>query len=208
MIRINLGCGTAVLPGFDNIDNSPSVFLARHPGLKTLLYRLGLIPKRQYEIQWPRDILWQDASRRLRYADASVDRIYSSHFLEHLRRETGVRVLRECRRVLKPGGLFRLVVPDLAYHAQLYLDRTRRLLEEQRLDRSAHDAFLNTVHGGYLDRRRSAHYYMYDWPTLALLLGETGFCEIRRRSFQESDDPELGRLDNRAEESLFVEMRG
>ncbi len=208
LIRINLGCGPATLPGFDNIDNSPSVFLARHPALKKLLFQIGLLPRKHYETKWPTDILWQDASRRLRYADGSVDRIYSSHFLEHLPRETGRKVLRECRRVLKQDGIFRLVVPDLVFHTQRYLDETRDLVAHDKTDRAIHDRFLNTVHGGYLDRRRSAHFYMYDWPTLRLILAETGFRNVRRCEFQQSADPELARVDNRPDESLYVEMEG
>ncbi len=208
LVRINLGCGTTTLPGFDNIDSSPSAFLARHPTLKKVLFRLGLLSRGHYETQWPTDILWQDASKRLRYADASVDRIYSSHFLEHLSRETGRKVLTECRRILKPDGIFRLIVPDLVFHAQRYLDETRSLIEQDRSDRGVHDRFLNTMQGGYLDRRRSAHFYMYDWPTLRLILSESGFRNVRRCEYQQSADPELARLDNRPDESLYVEMNG
>jgi len=45
--------------------------------------------------------------------DASVDFIYCSRVLEHLEEWEAVELLRECRRVLRPGGVLRLVVPDL-----------------------------------------------------------------------------------------------
>jgi SAM-dependent methyltransferase len=208
MTRINVGCGPAALPGFDNIDNSPSVFLARHPALKWLVFRLGLMSARQYETKWPADILWQDASRGLRYADGEVDRIYSSHFLEHLREDVAVRVLKECRRVLKPGGLFRLVVPDLLHFARKYVAETEALIEKDTASRAARDELLFTVCGGHLkkDRAGSLHMFMYDWPALRLLLTEVGFSDIRRCAFQQSADPELAKLDNRPEDSLLVEM--
>jgi predicted SAM-dependent methyltransferase len=41
-----------------------------------------------------------------------VDRILSEHCFEHLDRDTLAGVLRECHRVLKPGGLLRIAVPD------------------------------------------------------------------------------------------------
>ena len=205
--KINIGCGTNVLPGFDNIDNSPSAFLARHPSLKWLLFKTGVLSCRQYEIEWPKNILWQDASKRLAYGSGSVDKIYSSHFLEHLPYDKALGVLRECRRVLKPGGIFRLVVPDLLYHAKKYVEETERLLAaDSEMMRDPHDKFLYSVFGKYLTGARSAHCYMYDWPTLKILLPEIGFKEVTRRTFQDSADPELAALDNRPKDSLFVEM--
>lgn len=206
MTKINLGCGLAVLPGFENIDNSPSVFLAKHPLLKRLAYRFGLIGESHYRTVWPKEILWQNAARRLCYADASVDKIYSSHFLEHVPYANALRVLGECRRVLKPGGLFRLVVPDLLYHARLYVEATEQAIASGSLDRTAHDAFLESVCGKYITRHRSAHCYMYDWPTLSVLLPEIGFSNVRQRAFRESADSELAALDNRPDDSLIVEM--
>jgi len=205
-VKINLGCGPATLPGFDNIDNSPSVFLARHPLLKKLLYKLRVISKQHYETPWPRDIIWRDASRRLPYADDAVDKLYSSHFLEHLKRDKAVAVLEECRRVLKPGGIFRLVVPDLHYHARRYVEETDALLAADSAERETLDRFMYTVSGGYTHRRRSAHYYMYDWPTFKLLLTKLGFVNVEQKGYQQSADPELAALDNRPDESLHVEM--
>lgn len=204
--KINIGCGISVLPGFDNIDNSPSVFLARHPVLKWLLCKMRVLSKHHYEMQWPRDILWQDATKRLRYPSNSVDIIYSSHFLEHAPYPKAIKVLRECHRVLKPGGLFRLVVPDLLYHTKKYVEETEKLILTGQLTRDAHDAFLETVYGKYITGKRSAHCYMYDWPTLSLLLTDLGFKDVTQREFGESADNELAALDNRPEDSLFVEM--
>lgn len=60
---------------------------------------------------------------------ATVDAIYFSHVLEHFSEEHGARLVTECLRALKPGGLLRLVVPDLEgicreYLHQLELART------------------------------------------------------------------------------------
>ena len=49
---------------------------------------------------------------------------------------------------------------------------------------------------------------MYDWPTLAIILPELGFKEVRRAAFQQSVDAELALLDNRPEDSLFVDITG
>ena len=47
------------------------------------------------------------------YSGDTVDLIYSSHFLEHISFSTGLTVLKECYRILKKGGLMRIVVPDI-----------------------------------------------------------------------------------------------
>jgi SAM-dependent methyltransferase len=207
-IRINLGCGLAVLPGFDNIDNSPSVVLSRYPRFKWALFKLGLISESHYRTVWPAGIKWQDASRGLDYADASVDRIYSSHFLEHVPNPKAQRILAECRRILKPGGIFRLVVPDLLYYAREYVRKTEELISKGQIDRSAHDEFLETTYGAYLTRARSHHHYMYDWPTLSKTMESVGFDNIRLCRYQESKDPELALLDNRPADSIHVEVVG
>jgi hypothetical protein len=205
-VKLNIGCGLSVLPGFDNLDNSPSVWLARHPVIKWILYRTRVISEQHYRTQWPSNIIWRDASRRLPYPSRSVEKIYSSHFLEHVPHTTAIAILKECHRVLKLGGRFRLVVPDLLYHAKTYVARTEEMIEAGSLNREAHDTFLQSMHGKYLARLRSGHCYMYDWPTLHVLLTGLDFKSIRRREFGISDDDELGALDNRPEDSLIVEM--
>ena len=203
-LKLNLGCGTRALPGFVNIDNSPSALLGRWPLLKKLLFLAGLLSQERYETPWPRDIVWQDASKRLPYADQSVDKIYSSHALEHLDKKRGEALLRGCFRVLKRGGVFRLVVPDLEYHARRYL---QRVSNGGPSDRAAHDDFLWNIYGAYLEKRRygASHRYMYDWPTLQLVLSEIGFSRVLRQDFQTGLDRELCSLDNRPEESLHID---
>ena len=48
--------------------------------------------------------------------------MYHSHVLEHFSKEDGVKLMQECFRVLKPGGIIRIVVPDLERIARGYLD--------------------------------------------------------------------------------------
>jgi SAM-dependent methyltransferase len=48
--------------------------------------------------------LWADARARIPLADGCVDAVISSFFWEHVAPEHKPRVLRECRRVLRPGG--------------------------------------------------------------------------------------------------------
>jgi ubiquinone/menaquinone biosynthesis C-methylase UbiE len=58
----------------------------------------------------------------LPFADEAVDLIYASHVLEYFDRTEVLKVLTEWHRVLKPGGVLRLGVPDFEAMAKLYAD--------------------------------------------------------------------------------------
>ena len=66
-------------------------------------------------------IIVHDLRTPLPFADGTFEVVYHSHALEHFDREQGERLLRECRRVLAPGGVLRVVVPDLEQIARAYL---------------------------------------------------------------------------------------
>ncbi len=67
-------------------------------------------------------VIKHDLRRGLPFPDASFDVAYGSHVLEHLEPGAAAQLLRECHRVLKPGGIARIVVPDLEAIARLYLE--------------------------------------------------------------------------------------
>lgn len=66
-------------------------------------------------------IIVHDLRTPLPFADSTFDVVYHSHALEHFDREQGERLLRECWRVLTPGGVLRVAVPDLEQIARGYL---------------------------------------------------------------------------------------
>ncbi len=208
-IKLNIGSGTRVVPAFLNLDNSPSVWVAKFPRVRRLLYQSGWLKGAQGSADWS-GVTWKDVTRGLPFADDSVEKIYSSHFLEHIPEKKGKHVVGECFRVLRPGGRMRLVVPDLLFHAERYVEKTRALLAQKKLtmDRSAHDEFLDTVAGNYFRKgRKGAHHcYMYDLPTLVNLLREAGFQAIEHCAYREGSDSELYELDSRPLESLHLEV--
>lgn len=123
--------------------------------------------------------------------DRCADYIFTSHFLEHLSKQHGQRLLREAFRVLKPGGLIRISVPDLALTITAYQAGRREV---------AIDDIYSYSELGYFARHR----YMYDFELLRERLSAIGFANIRRCAFQQGRVPDIEALDNRPE-SLFVE---
>jgi SAM-dependent methyltransferase len=73
-------------------------------------------------------VLRWDVSRALPFAAESFDVVYHSNVLEHLRRDDVLPFVRECWRVLKPGGLLRVATPDLERMCELYLQKLRTAL--------------------------------------------------------------------------------
>lgn len=61
-----------------------------------------------------------DLTRPLPFPNNTVDKIYSSHLLEHLTYQDGIALLSECYRILKPNGTLSLCVPDASIHINAY----------------------------------------------------------------------------------------
>ena len=122
-----------------------------------------------------------------------ADCIFSSHFLEHLFRKDADHLLRECYRVLKPGGILRISVPDLEYAVSLYAaDEKEKMLRNY--------YFVDDDDSYY-----ARHKYMYDYAMLESQLTGIGFAEVARCQYRQGRVPDIEILDNRPEESLFVE---
>ena len=204
-LRLNLGCGSVHPEGWVNVDASLGARLAGLPGIGPLLCRwLGL------RITWSPDIVVHDLRRPFPWPDASASVVYSSHTLEHLTREDGRRFLRECRRVLAPGGVVRIVVPDVA-----------RILAGLEKGRFPADELLDRLGVGYEEpgdgpwRRRLAplfrhpHRCMYDAPSLLTAFEEVGLRDARPHAPELSRIPDLHlvELPERAQGSVIVEAQ-
>ena len=135
-VKINLGCGLAVAPGWNNVDASLNALVASWPrAAHRVLYRFS--GANQYyssedycRLLGDNRFVHHDLAHSLPFPDACADVVYSSHFLEHLFRDQAVRVLRESLRILRPGGILRVCVPDLAHAVDLYAQgRKREMLE-------------------------------------------------------------------------------
>src|SRR3989344_7865177 len=107
-IKLNLGCGSQVIEGWINVDYALGAWFFKLPFFAALNRCLHL-----FNLDWDRWIFIHDLRKRFPWNDDSVDVIYSSHTLEHFSKSVGRHFLEECFRVLKPGGVIRIVVPDL-----------------------------------------------------------------------------------------------
>jgi predicted SAM-dependent methyltransferase len=197
--KINLGCGLAVAGGWVNIDGSLNALVATLPrSLHHVAYRMTGANRYYSEDEYCRLLrehyfIHHDLAYSIPLADGVADFIYSSHFLEHLFRRDGERLLMESFRVLKPGGTVRVVVPDLEHALSLYIAGEKHKMLS--------DNFFVEDDDSYYAR----HKYMYDFEMLADALTRVGFRDVRRCDFQKGNTPDLDCLDNRPDESLFVE---
>ena len=70
----------------------------------------------------PGHIRYFDLRKKFPFPDKSAEAIYASHVWEHLTLSVANHATAECYRVLKPGGVLRLVVPNLRDAVENYLD--------------------------------------------------------------------------------------
>ena len=207
-VRINVGSGQALIKGWRNFDNSLSVLLAHIPLLPKLLYQFNLLDTSRYQfVQFAQShqIEYGDATKTLPVSSGSVDVLYSCHMLEHLNQAEASAFLKEARRVLRSGGIIRLVVPDLRWGVQHYIQSGDAdgyiggLLESRPKSITERLRFL-LVGSRY-------HQWMYDGNSLCRLLLEHGF--VNPTSMQPGEtriqDPEPLNLEERSPGSVYAE---
>lgn len=211
-LRLHLGCHQNVVPGWENIDKSPNVYLSRVPRLRRALVGARILNEAQDSFVFPRGVIRADVLDGLPYPDGSAQYVYSSHMIEHVSRWQALELVRECFRVLRTGGVLRIATPDLAQWVREYLDG------DSRAGPTPADAFMRKL-GTYSDEpgsraqrfiRRvvsaSSHQWLYDIDSLTYLLREGGFDEPVVRPFREGEVPDLDKLENHPD-SIFVEAR-
>ncbi|MEL6495579.1 MAG: methyltransferase domain-containing protein [Cyanobacteria bacterium J06623_7] len=69
-----------------------------------------------------KEVIAHDLNQGIPFADNTFDLVYHSHLLEHFTKAAAVSFMQECFRVLRPGGILRVAVPDLEQIARIYLN--------------------------------------------------------------------------------------
>lgn len=212
--RLNLGCGLTPTPGWENYDNSPGVFLANHPGLAWLLEKLKLLSRHQKETTVRRrelriPVRRANVAKRIPVENGCAEVVYASHLLEHLDAHEVARFLQEVRRILAPGGVIRLVVPDLQRMVARYVQDgdANALVAGTLLAQPRPRGLAARLQFLLLGPR--AHLWMYDGPSLSRLLLKHGFEQPVVLAPGETTIADSGDLNLREREadSLYLEAR-
>jgi predicted SAM-dependent methyltransferase len=171
-LKLHLGCGTVLLNGWINIDLESAADL-------TLDLRKGLP-----------------------FADGSARLVYHEHLMEHLTVDEGAQCLRDCFRVLAPGGVLRIATPDLEYIVERYQGSWR----DQAWLGLPEYAFIQTrAEMMNVSFRWWGHQYLYDGEELERRMREAEFQTVRRCALRQSTVPELAGLETRDDSKLILE---
>jgi SAM-dependent methyltransferase len=174
---VQYGCGLRAPDGWLNFDASPTLKFERFPILSRLYTK-----NRQ---RFPRNVIPGDILKGLPVPDGSCDRVYASHVLHHLSLADFHRAIDNTYRILRPGGTFLCVVPDLQVLAERYLADSK-----QGSGQAATRFMLETCLGREQRRRTlwafliewlgaSRPLWMWDCPSLAAALRAHRFQNIR-----------------------------
>ena len=201
---LQYGCGMSAPKRWRNFDSSPTLRFERLPIVG------GIYTKNT--TRFPANVEYGDIVKGLPVSAGTCCAIYCSHVLEHLSLSDCKTALHNTQKLLRPGGIFRLVMPDLEYLARQYL--------AQATPQAAHD-FMTNAHLGQTTRSRglagalvawlgnSLHLWMWDYQSLVPELTAAGFRGIRRASFGDSTDALFGDVEERGrwDNCLGVECR-
>ena len=146
------------------------------------------------------DLYW-DLRDGVPFDDNSVDAVYSSHLFEHLTFDEGQALMAEAKRVLKPGGIFSVVVPNARLYIEGYLGQ-REIPSEFY---GWAPAFNNTTAidaVNYVAYMAGEHKYLFDQENLLFRLELAGFTDVRSRNFDSTLD-----MIERDYESIYAEGR-
>jgi predicted SAM-dependent methyltransferase len=184
---VQYGCGHSAPTGWINFDSSPTLRFERLP-LVGRLYTKN-------STRFPGLVRYGDAVAGLPIESSSCAGVYASHVLEHLSLEDCRSALRETVRILRPGGRFRAVVPDLAIYAKRYLSGVESA-DSEASHRFMRESYLGTERRAtsLLGRvakvfGHSAHLWMWDIHSLSAAVREAGFSQVRSAELNDSADP-------------------
>jgi predicted SAM-dependent methyltransferase len=146
------------------------------------------------------NVSYLDATTTFPFPAGSFDYVYFEHMIEHISYTEGIHTVSECFKVLRPGGVIRVVTPDL--------DSVLAIHHSNPSSRSAE--YLNWMASTFVPDapkpsstfvinamfRLWGHQFLYDSVTLQELLATAGFVNIKRCRIDESERPILRNISN------------
>jgi predicted SAM-dependent methyltransferase len=178
--RLNLGCGHRYVKNWINVDYSIGARVSKIYLLSSILQKLKIL-----KTPWNKNIILQDLTKKFQWGTETIHTIYSSHTLEHLSKEQGELFLYECHRVLRKGGVLRIIVPNLDEIVDSYNSNALTSVDFLEalgvLDLHSKNKLMNiiTKHFSY------PHRCMYNSVDLSKLLRGIGF-EVKSKKVFES----------------------
>jgi SAM-dependent methyltransferase len=182
---VQFGCGLSCPDGWINFDASPVLRLRAVPAVGSLL-----VSKLSH---FPRHVLFGDIVRGLPLPENSTMAVFSSHVIEHLDRTDVPTAFKNVHRILRSGGIFRSVLPDISKLARGYLDDPKA---EAGVDFIASTGLVSSGRKGISRTARqvfghSEHRWMWDFKGLRVELEQAGFSDIREARFGDSVIPAM-----------------
>jgi len=177
-LRVHLGCGLELKSGWLNVDLN----LDR----SVLNITADMAPDTMF-------INYDLRRGTLPLDDGSCDLIYSAHFFEHLECEHGARLMRDCYRLLRPAGTFRVALPTFKASFRAYVQgdveffAPHNMLEVLPYLEPGTEALVDRVN--YSVYQRGEHKCIYDEEKTCLLLRHIGFTSVGVSAYDESIDP-------------------
>lgn len=205
---VNYGCGLSAPKEWINFDASPTLKIQKNPILKVIL-------KKKLNVIFPDNVLYGDIIKGLPIQDNKCDGLYCSHTLEHLSLNDFRKSIKNSYKILKKGGIFRCVLPDLEWSAREYIknidlqdsNASIKFLEETILGTKSRiyglKGIIKHVYGN------SNHLWMWDKYSLTKELEMVGFKEIRTCVFNDSEDSMFKYVENegRFKNCLAIECK-
>lgn len=195
--NVQFGCGQSCPEEWINYYASPTLRLQGIPVLGSILLA--------GRAKFPKGVRFGDITDQLPERTGSVDNLYCSHVLKHLSLEDFRLALKESHRILKPGGTFRLVMPDLAKLAQWYLDTPGpgASIKFMRHSLLGIESRPKSVFGRMKESLgNSRHLWLWDHKETIAELEEVGFAQVRAC---EIGDSNIDAFDLMEEKSRFLD---
>lgn len=181
---LQFGSGFCAPEEWLNFDASPTLLIEKIPVIGSRI--------KINKIRFPRNVRYGDIVKGLPLPENSCKAIYCSHVIEHLAMNEIGKALCNIYRLLKPDGIFRMVLPDLEYFIRAYIDfpsplAADKFMRESGLGLEVRSRSIGTFFHQWFGH--SQHLWMWDFNSLGNELYNHGFKNIRRAAFRDSPDP-------------------